>query len=228
MSLNKTGQILGTSIDIFDEEQSLPANAGKRAQWIAMQKQAATYVQLEQLITAFEALFAWRTQESLYLSKVPRPATVPKELKEAVVIVQEAMKPLLRPSGFLLDPYDEAEAKDLALIREVYLTDAIIAYNTTLYSAAAMITRDHLLASMDLATIVAGDESQLTQTFARSGRLQELVTSFAYSSRQILIMKQQGRAWRPTHEKRTGKTAAIWDVGAQAYEVVNGHALASS
>ena len=63
------------------------------------------------------------------------------------------------------------EAADLIKIRNWYLPEIVLAYNAVLCAAAHMISRDHLLRSMELANDVANDKTGLAECFMESGRM---------------------------------------------------------
>ena len=100
------------------------------------------------------------------------------------------MYPLLE-SEFLSRPSDEAEAISLTNIRNHYLPECVLAYNSVLYFAGHAISRTWLVACMNLAQVVAGND-MLTDAFVQSSRMKELVTAFAMSSQALLHANEQG------------------------------------
>ena len=74
-----------------------------------------------------------------------------------------------------------------------------------------MISRDELLTSMDLSTIIANERSGLTEAFVEAGRMRELVRGFAESSKIMLKLNEAGK---PRKEKKAalGRTLAIWEI----------------
>ena len=111
-------------------------------------------------------------------------------LQAALGDVRSAMYPLLDP-GFLSKPSDEAEAAPLTNIRNHYLPESVLAYNSVLYIAGHAITRNWLVECMNLAQVVATNDS-LTEAFVQSSRMQELVKAFALSSQALLHANEQG------------------------------------
>lgn len=214
-SPQKAHEIIGRSVNIMDNTASSPLDEEESQRWELMRKQSRTYYELEQLVHAVEALSDWRTEEHKYVSQAQKPTTVPSILKRAKAAVSVAMDPLL--NGILQNPVDEQEAEDLAHIRLTYLPEIIIAYNTVLHAAGNLITRDSLLESMDLSVVVAnGDESDdsngLAECFVKAGRMRELVSSFALTSKVMLVLKAEGKPWKPRKD-REGKDLGVWEIG---------------
>jgi nuclear pore complex protein Nup107 len=213
ISKEKSYQTIGRSVNLANEDTILPTNADEIAQWDLMRNQSLAYYHMEQLIHAFEALAHWREEEILYREKIPMPSSVPASLKHAYETVEATMAPLLQES-FLLYAEDNHDDTFTSL-RDLYLPEAIIAYNTVLHSAGYLITRDSLLKSMDLSVAVAKEANQLTGPLVRAGRTRELVRSFALSAKAMLVLKGLGhKPWR-TKRDREGKDPGIWEIGPQ-------------
>jgi nuclear pore complex protein Nup107 len=105
------------------------------------------------------------------------------------------------------------EAADLIKIRNWYLPEIVLAYNAVLCAAAHMISRDHLLRSMELANDVANDKTGLAECFMESGRMRELVIAFAQSSETMLKLNEMNQNKREKKNK-AGKNLAIWEISA--------------
>jgi nuclear pore complex protein Nup107 len=208
--------MLGRSVDIATDDA---ASADELPMWDLMYRQSRPYHHMEQLVHAFEALAHWRDEEILYRGKVPLPSSVPASLKHAYEGVETCMAPLLQ-GGFLSYPDEEdtpssAPQVPFAAVRDLYLPEALIAYNTVLHSAGYLITRESLLKSMDLSVAIAQEENSLTGPLVRAGRMRELVKSFALSARAMLVLKGLGhKPWR-TRRDREGKDPGIWEIGPQ-------------
>jgi nuclear pore complex protein Nup107 len=212
ISKEKSYQTIGRSVNLANEDTILPTNADEIVQWDLMRNQSLAYYHMEQLIHAFEALAHWREEELLYREKIPIPSSVPTSLKHAYETVEATMTPLLQES-FLL--YADDEDDTFTSLRDLYLPEAIIAYNTVLHSAGYLITRDSLLKSMDLSVAVAKEANRLTEPLVRAGRMRELVRSFALSAKAMLVLKGLGhKPWR-TKRDREGKDPGIWEIGPQ-------------
>lgn len=161
-------------------------------------------------------------------SKSPRPSSVPAKVKKASAEVSAAMEPLL--GGILQHAADgktdesdhflrrqianmlaEEEAADLARIRTLYLPEIILAYNTVLCSAGHLISRDELLTAMDLSTIIANEQSGLGEAFVQAGRVRELVTALAETSKVMLKLNEQGKA-RKERKSLMGRSLGLWEI----------------
>lgn len=99
------------------------------------------------------------------------------------------MEPLWDPD-FLRNPNDEREAQALEQIRDHYLAECILGYNSVLFFAGHALSRTWLVQCMDLAQRVASN-TNLTEAFVRSGRMKELVNAFAIDSQELLQANEQ-------------------------------------
>lgn len=131
-----------------------------------------------------------------------------KVMQAALNDVLVAMHPLLRPD-FLSRPSDEAEALPLANIRNHYLPECVLAYNSVLYFAGHVITRSWLVQCMNLAQEVATNDT-LTEAFVASSRMKELVSAFALSSQALLHANEQG-----SKKGKKDEGIEIWQVRPQ-------------
>jgi nuclear pore complex protein Nup107 len=212
ISKEKSYQTIRRSVNLANEDTILPTNADEIAQWDLMRNQSLAYYHMEQLVHAFEALAHWREEELLYREKIPMPSSVPTSLKHAYETVEAIVAPLLQES-FLL--YADDDDDTFTSLRDLYLPEAIIAYNTVLHAAGYLITRESLLKSMDLSVAVANEANQLTGPLVRAGRMRELVKSFALTAKAMLVLKGLGhKPWR-TKRDREGKDPGIWEIGPQ-------------
>ena len=131
-----------------------------------------------------------------------------KVMQAALNDVRVAMFPLLE-SDFLSRPSDEAEAIPLANIRNHYLPECVLAYNSVLYFAGHVITRSWLVECMNLAQEVATNDT-LTEAFVASSRMKELVSAFALSSQALLHANEQG-----SKKGKKDEEIEIWQVKPQ-------------
>lgn len=100
-------------------------------------------------------------------------------------------------------------------MREAYLPESILAYVSTLQHAGELLTRDFCMEGMDLAAIIADDDSDLLAIFRESGRLEELVELFAQVGKQLLILTSQQRKGNQAKSKKLrmkGWTPELWSV----------------
>lgn len=213
----KSYEVLGRHVNFFDLNNKEPYDEEDAALWEIMTQQSRTYYELSQLVTALEALSSWRVEEEKYITKIPKPSTVPSALKQAYTQVRVSMEPILK--GILLNPTDDEEAGDLDYIRQNYLPEMLIAYNTVLHAAGNLITRDSLLDSMELSAAIAngksaddGQDNGLRECFVRAGRMRELVQSFALTSKAMLVLKAEGKEWKARRERK-GMDLGMWEIG---------------
>jgi nuclear pore complex protein Nup107 len=216
VSRRKSYEILKRHLNFFDLQGMEPIDEDEAVGWELMTQQSRTYYELTLVVTAIEALAEWRAEEEKYITRVPKPSTVPSALKDAYSKVRAAMEPVLK--GLLIQPTDLDEARDLDWIRLNYIPEMLIAYNTVLHAAGNLITRDSLLDSMELAASIArsrdDDEADngLREAFVRAGRMRELVQSFAFTSKAMLVLKAEGKEWRPRKERK-GQDLGMWELG---------------
>ncbi|KAF2722661.1 hypothetical protein K431DRAFT_221794 [Polychaeton citri CBS 116435] len=210
VSTRKSYEVIGMSINMMEYSGSMPGDEEEALQWQLMRRQSATYYELEKLILAIESLqHPWRIEEKKYTSTPVKPAKTPPTVKNAFTGVKEAMGPIL--GGILLNPEDEAQAKTLRLIRTQYIPELLLGYNAALHSAGNLISRDFSLESMDLAVAIADDSTGFAEAFKWAGRLRELMQQFASTSRNMLVLKATGKAWK-SKKDRVGKELGIWDI----------------
>lgn len=82
--------------------------------------------------------------------------------------------------------------------------------------AGTMLTRDFLMRSMDLATVIAADGSDLLELFSKTGRMPELVNAFASASKELLIVSSRSKRSNTSNNskkmKERGWTTDLWNV----------------
>lgn len=106
------------------------------------------------------------------------------------------------------------EAEEFKQIRTACLPEIVLAYNTILDLSSRYYSRDLLLKSMDMAALVATDESDLATCFVAAGRIAELVDSFAVLSKTIIQADERGGKGGKSKKKRNGESLDIWTVRA--------------
>ena len=106
------------------------------------------------------------------------------------------------------DNVDE-EATDFQEIRIACLPEIILAYNTILNFSARYVSRDTLLKSMDLLPLIADDDSDLAPCLIKADRMPELVNSFAWTSKNMIMGSEAGGKRR---KGKDGKTLDLWTV----------------
>ncbi|EME88274.1 uncharacterized protein MYCFIDRAFT_55271 [Pseudocercospora fijiensis CIRAD86] len=219
IAVRKSYQEIGKSYNPMDDEQAPSAEAASHH--IRMRKESRCYYELSLLVQAIKALGSWRTQEAEYIEKHPRLTGASPDLKAAKEAVTEAMDPVLNGLLLLGDSFADADEKadekaDCAQIRQWYVPELVIAYNTVLHSAGYLISRDNLIDSMDLSVTVADEKNLLSEVCVQAGRMRELVASFASTSKAMLVLKAEGKKWTSRKMKgREGKDLGIWEIGSQ-------------
>ena len=99
------------------------------------------------------------------------------------------------------------------VIRLAYLPDVVLAYISVLHHAGHALSRESLLQCMELSSLVASKDSDVLTCFLATGRLTELVTAFAFSSKAMLRANEQ-KSSKAKGKKRSGMgdSLAIWQV----------------
>jgi nuclear pore complex protein Nup107 len=134
-----------------------------------------------------------------------------RDLREELVKVEATVFPCLQ-QNFLIEAFDEQELDHLQVIRNHYLPEIVLGFNSVLFFAGYAISRTHLAESMNLANIVA-ETPGLTQAFVASGRMKDLVQALAMNSRSLLKANEQGdgKTKRKSAKEKT-KGLHLWNV----------------
>lgn len=189
-----------------------------RDTWAELIHSSRSFYDLSQIVEAIEALCFYRKQESQYTGKAMKLSAAPPTLKEAKEQVDDIVDVILTQSLLAL-PQGQDELKDFESIRQNFIPEILIAYNTVLHSAGAAISRENLIQSMDLSVSIA-NTVDIVECFQKAGRMRELVKSFAETSKKMLILKAEGKPWRPRKD-REGRDLGLWEIGPQ--EQQHGH-----
>ena len=129
--------------------------------------------------------------------------TYKRTLKQNLEDVRQTMSPIL-DNDFLGRFNDDNEAVILTDIRNHYIPEIVLAYNSALWFAGHYISRSWLVECMTLAQVVA-ETSILTGAFVASGRMKELVRAFAVDSEALLRANEHSRPG-------VGAQAKVWNV----------------
>lgn len=108
----------------------------------------------------------------------------------------------------------DADEEDFRQIRIACLPEVLLAYNMVLKFSSYYLSRDLLLKSMDLAALVAAEDSGLAECFMAAERMPELVESFALLSKTIISADGMGAKVGKSKKKRNGETLGLWTVRA--------------
>ncbi|KAK5194332.1 Nucleoporin nup84 [Exophiala xenobiotica] len=174
---------------------------------------ALIWRQLEQLTMAIDALDMFQETADNLEANRNNPSllrTYKRDLKKALDDVRSTIVPLL-DNDFLCQPQDEQEGVQLTAIRNHYIPECILAYNSALWFAGHFVSRAWLVECMELAQRVA-ETPMLTNAFVEGGRMKELVRAFAVDSEALLQATEQSgpKAKKMKTDKGNGD---IWKVG---------------
>ncbi|THV48960.1 hypothetical protein BGAL_0218g00020 [Botrytis galanthina] len=223
IALSKTRALLGESLDFTglesedneDLTEVLDGSADKKRYLKKyMVEQAKSFRELETLALTLDRIeSAWGLY---YLMQEATEIAIIKDFKRALAQSLPTAKlcadPLL--NGWLTTSLQDQP--EFARLRETYLPETILAWIATLQMAGPMLTRDYLMVSMDLATIIAAEDSDLLELFSKTGRMPELVNALASSSKELLVMSSKSK--RSTTSKNSKKmkergwTTELWNV----------------
>ncbi|KAI9841756.1 MAG: Nucleoporin nup84 [Sclerophora amabilis] len=242
ISLTKSSAVLGKKVDITkhnadaDEEEEAffsvsrstrqsrhqeardwnhnPSSEHFKMLFEVLHDQAKVYMGFEELIVALCAFDDWAkaaNQPAMH-SGPSKAKSWRSKLQRAFDNVVAAMDPLMH--GWLTDIPDEAAS--ITAIRDRYLPELILAYVSVIQLAGHTLSRDILLQSMNLATVVAAEDSDVLPCFQNAGRLPELVTALATASKAILkASEEKGGGPRKSGGRvkgGTGEDLGIWNV----------------
>jgi nuclear pore complex protein Nup107 len=129
-----------------------------------------------------------------------------RELREGLATIEAAVEPIFDPDFLADNPEQE---RILLKIRNHYLPEIVLAFNSALYFAGKAISRNNLVKCMDLANTVATTPN-LTNAFVASGRMRELVNAIALDSQGLLMANEVGLGRKGGDKKVKGMD--IWNV----------------
>lgn len=118
-------------------------------------------------------------------------------------------------SLFLSIPLTHLDDPDYRLLRETYLPQVVIGYASTLQFAGTTSSRDYLLECMELAAVVAAPSSDVAQVLVATGRMKELVESFASCSKALAIWTsdmKKGPGASSKKMREMGWSRELWSV----------------
>ncbi|KAJ6788275.1 hypothetical protein PWT90_02412 [Aphanocladium album] len=172
---------------------------------------ARNFRDLEAIVAALDSL---ETIASLVTLSAEMPATNRKfwaGVGDGIKAAKENMQPLLK--GWLVASIANGD-EELSKIRREYLPETILAYVSALHFAGTGLSRDNLLESMELATVVAERSSDLTSVFSATKRMTELVEALAACSKALAIATGEKRATGAGSKKlrEMGWSRDIWSV----------------
>ena len=92
------------------------------------------------------------------------------------------------------------------------LPEIILAYITVLEFSSRFLSRDLLIKGMDLAALIAAEDSDLASCFMAADRMPELVNSFATLSK-LMIQADDAKNGK-SKKKHNGGTLSLWTMRA--------------
>ncbi|KAI9644561.1 Nucleoporin nup84 [Ciborinia camelliae] len=220
---SKTRAILGESLDFHglesedneDLTEVLDGSADKKRHLKRyMVEQAKSFRELETLAVTLDRIESvWGIY---YLMQESDDGDLLKSYKRAlnqnVPVAIIGVKPLF--DGWLTTSLQDQP--EFAKLRETYLPETILGWIATLQMAGRLLTRDYLMGSMDLATIIAAEDSDLLELFSKTGRMPELVNTLASASKELLITssksKRSATSKNSKKMKERGWTTDLWNV----------------
>lgn len=109
-----------------------------------------------------------------------------------------------------------ADTSDTTNLKRAYIPEMIITYLSVLQSASFLLNRDTSLKAMEIATLVADNESGWLQAlFLSTGRMSELVQALAQVSKAMLHLNEHDGKKKETKKRGSkGETLRIWDLNA--------------
>ncbi|KAI9763945.1 MAG: Nucleoporin nup84 [Geoglossum simile] len=230
ISLEKTEYIIGKKVDIgidaedSDDEEGTAGKAGGpratgdyntlspkqiRRMHEVLSTQAKSFIELEKLAVTLDTLQSWRLiADEKIQDRVERRG----KLRHACHNVVVAVSPLLHE--WLIYHSTDEEKIEFDEIRNMYLPEVVLAYNSVLHYTGCTASREILPQCLELSTLLAAGDSDVLSCFIKTKRLPELVEAFAQSSRAI-IRANEIKGSKAGEEKRragNGETLEIWHV----------------
>ncbi|KAF4998087.1 hypothetical protein FGRMN_3384 [Fusarium graminum] len=159
---------------------------------------ARKFRELENLVRALDSLETVASLAELTNEEQKKKREFWTAIGEEVKNTKDNMQPLLK--NWLLVGIEEGD-EELRDIRQVYLPETVLAYVSTLHFAGTGLSRDNLLECMELASIIAERDSDLSTAFVEARRMKELVESFAACSKALAISTGEKRATGASSKK---------------------------
>ncbi|KAF4449329.1 hypothetical protein F53441_7379 [Fusarium austroafricanum] len=172
---------------------------------------ARKFRELENLVRALDSLETVASLAELTNEEQKKKREFWTAIGEEVKNTKENMLPLLK--NWLLVGIEEGD-QDLRDLRQAYLPETVLAYVGTLHFAGTGLSRDNLLECMELASIVAERDSDLSTAFVEAGRMKELVEAFAACSKALAISTGERRTAGSSSKKlrEMGWSRDLWSV----------------
>lgn len=98
------------------------------------------------------------------------------------------------------------EAEEFQQIRSTYLPELALAYNSILNYSAHFAGREILKSSMDLAMMLAEENSELVACLLKAGKMAEMVDSFTVVAKSMIVAESR----KPGGKQKAGRTLGLW------------------
>ncbi|KAF2435079.1 hypothetical protein EJ08DRAFT_656716 [Tothia fuscella] len=205
LSQLKSPPIIGSAIDVFEDNDEIIDDEETEFHIRLLQNSSRGTYEMQQLCMAIEALIEWRSFEEEMTGMADTELTgqqTKHHMEGCLQDIEMAMAPLL--NNFMTQFQNESDAETYTTLRNTYLPDLILAYNSALTFSSDFLGPEILFKSINLATTISDQES-LTSTFLASNRLNDLLMTLAVTSRQLLKINQHLEMNERSAEKATGR-----------------------
>lgn len=171
--------------------------------------QSNSFLNFEQLFNILRSLEGWQAAMAKKPEHIDAGGRSSKQWRDEVRECCERIKADIQPllHEWLKHSTDDEEALELERIREACLPELLLAYVAVMNSSAQYISRELLLASLDLGATVASKDSDLASCFNSTGRMPELVDILAFTSTNMLLAGELGGS-----KKRASTKLSLWSV----------------
>ncbi|TVY83378.1 Nucleoporin [Lachnellula suecica] len=224
IALRKTDALINETLDFNglegegeDVTEVLDGSADRRRRLKRhLIEEAKPFRELEALIIALDLLETVRSLQVIMNEQQSRNQRWDPEIRGAVAKLfethQSTMQPLFN-KWLVTSPSPEWE-EDFTLLREAYLPETILAYICALNFAGSALTRNFLMECMDLATVIAEENSALLELFEQTDRMKELVEAFATASKTLLLISSEKKSARSRGKQAriAGWQQELWNI----------------
>ncbi|KAK0729412.1 nuclear pore protein 84/107 [Apiosordaria backusii] len=122
--------------------------------------------------------------------------------------VKACMQPVLK-DWLLISNQVDSDFQDL---REAYIPEIVIAFISTLHFAGGAVSRDNFMECMELAALIADKNSSIAQEFIKSGRMKELLESFAACSKALAVSTAESKGKSSKKHRELGWSRELWSI----------------
>ncbi|KAK5634731.1 hypothetical protein RRF57_010444 [Xylaria bambusicola] len=202
-----------TDVSWFEDVRSGAVTGSLQGNDLNMEQIAAArnYFEMECLVRALDCMETIASSEAMAQDPTE---DLGRDFWSHVGNEVKSIKSYMRPifDGWLLESLSEDE--DFQYLRDAYLPETIIGYVSVLHFAGTSLSRDNLLESMELASIIARKDSDVAAVLLKAGRMREIVEGFANCSKALAISSNEKKGPGGSSKKlrEMGWTREIWSV----------------